>query len=70
MGGTIMRYLVVTFYKKVNHFFDENTLDKVEFEHKINPNKSTYENRTDAFDIAVSKGHNPNKNIMFKEIER
>jgi hypothetical protein len=65
-----MRYLVVTFYKEVNHFFDDNTLEKVEFEHKIDPNKSDYDNQTDAYEIAISKGHNPNKNIMFKEVER
>lgn len=54
-----MSTLLVTFYKEVFHGMDDKTLEKVEFEHKKNVNKSDYENTTDAYDIAVSRGHNP-----------
>lgn len=47
---------------------DDKTLEKVEFEYKKDANKSDYENMTDAYDIAVSKGHNQMKNISIKEI--
>ena len=63
-----MNTLLVTFYKEVFHGMDEKTLEKVEFEHKKYANKSDYENMTDAYDIAVSMGHNPMKNISIKEI--
>ena len=63
-----MGTLLVTFYKEVFHGMDEKTLEKVEFEHKKDVNKSEYENKVDAFDIAVSMGHNPFKNISIKEV--
>lgn len=44
------------------------TLEKVEFRHKKDMNKSDYENMTDAYDIAVSRGHNPSNNISIKEV--
>ena len=47
----------------------EKTLEKVEFEHKKDVNKSDYENMTDAYEIAVSRGHNLNRNISIKEVE-
>ena len=46
----------------------DKTLEKVEFEHMKDVNKSDYENMTDAYEIAVSRGHNPNNNISIKEV--
>ena len=63
-----MGTLLVTFYKEVFHGMDDKTLEKVEFEHKKDASMSDYENMTDAYDIAVSRGHNPNKNISIKEV--
>ena len=63
-----MSTLLVTFYKEVFHGMDDKTLEKVEFEHKKNVNKSDYENMTDVYDIAVSRGHNPGQNISIKEV--
>ena len=63
-----MSTLLVTFYKEVFHGMDDKTLEKVEFEYKKNANKSDYENMTDAYEIAVSRGHNPNRNISIREI--
>lgn len=64
-----MRTLLITFYKEVRHGMSDNTtLELVEFKHKMDETKSDYENMTEAYDIAISKGHNPNKNIMMKEI--
>lgn len=60
--------LLVTFYKEISHGMGDMTLEKVEFEHKKDMNKSDYENMTDAYDIAVSRGHNPSKNISIKEV--
>lgn len=56
-----MGTLLVTFYKEMFHGMDDKTLEKVEFEHKKDVNKSDY-------DIAVSRGHNPSKNISIKEV--
>ena len=64
-----MSILLVTFYKEVFHGMGEKTLEKVEFEHKKDVNKSDYENMTDAYEIAVSRGHNLNRNISIKEVE-
>ena len=63
-----MGTLLVTFFKEGFHGMDDNTLEMVEFEHKNDVSKSDYENMTDAYDIAVSRGHNPNKNISIKEV--
>lgn len=59
--------LLVTFYKEISHSMGDMTLEKVEFEHKKDVNKSDYENIADAYDIAVSRGHNPCKDILIKE---
>lgn len=63
-----MGILLVTFYKEVFNGMDDKTLEKVEFNHKKDVNKSDYENMTDAYDIAVRRGHNPSKNISIKEV--
>ncbi len=64
-----MKTLLVRFYKEVRRGMSDNTtLELVEFKHKMDETKSDYENMTDAYDYAISKGHNPNKNIMMKEV--
>ena len=63
-----MGSLLVTFYKEAFHGMGDKTLEKVVFEHKKDANKCDYENMTDAYDIAVSRGHNPGKNISIKEV--
>lgn len=61
--------LKVTFYKEEVNFFGEQSLKKVEFNHSCDNKKSIYENEYDAFNIAVEKGHNPNRNIKFNIIQ-
>ena len=61
--------LKVTFYKEEVNFFGEQSLKKVEFNHSCDNKKSIYENECDAFDIAVEKGHNSNRNIKFNIIQ-
>lgn len=63
-----MSTLLVTFDKEVFHGMDDKTLEKVEFEYKKDVNKSDYDNMKDAYDIAVSRGHNHSKNISIKEV--
>lgn len=64
-----MKTLVVVFFKEVHHgMSEEAAIEKVEFNYEMDNRKSYYENMAAAYDIAVSKGHNPYKNIMIKEI--
>lgn len=61
--------LKVTFFKEKVNFFGEQSLKKVEFDYECDNKKSIYENECEAFDIAVEKGHNPNRNIKFNIIQ-
>ena len=64
-----MGTIVVVFFKEVRHgMSEEAAAEKVEFNYGMDNRKSYYENMVAAYDVAVSKGHNPNKNIMIKEI--
>lgn len=64
-----MKTIVVVFFKEVRRgMSEEAAIEKVEFNYEMDDSKSHYENMAAAYDIAVSKGHNPNKNIMIKEI--
>lgn len=64
-----MKTIVVVFFKEVHHgMSEEAAIEKVEFNYVMDNSQSYYENMATAYDIAVSKGHNPNKNITMKFI--
>jgi hypothetical protein len=49
----------VIFYKKVHHFFGETEMVKVEFNYLGDDYNAAYEE-------ALKRGHNPNKNIKMR----
>ena len=51
----------ITFYKKVSDFRGRTHMEKVEFDFKGSWQEAAEE--------AVRRGHNPNKNIMWKWVE-
>ena len=61
----------ITFQKPtyVGFLVSELRYELETFTHQCDPSKSEYENLNDAYDIAISKGHQPNKNIRWKFIE-
>lgn len=65
-----MKKLEVVFYKEVRHGMEETPrLEKVVFEYPINESLKAVDNINAAFDKAVELGHDPYKNITFKEID-
>lgn len=53
-----MKQIVVEFYASKKNFFGEETLEHI----VIRTGKTTIE---EAYDVAVTNGHNPNKNIRW-----